>query len=317
MNILKNSNFAPALVLLAGSLWGVIGVFSRRLSGAGFSSPQITALRCLVTALCMLLFLSLCKPSLLKIKLRDLWCFLGTGLLSIVFFNICYFIAIQLTTLSLAGILLYTAPCIVTLLSALFFKEKLTPRKLFALLLAFAGCALSTGVFTGGLLLSLPGLLAGLGSGLGYALYSIFGRVALKKYSSYTVTAWTFFIAALGVLPFAEPHRLFSRLALRPSSIPDALILGVLCTLAPFLLYTLALARIDAGAASIMAFWEPVVGTLLGVFFFEEPFFPQTGIGIAFIFLSLMLLNLPSRKSGGTIRENKFFKERMRSKIPR
>ena len=48
--------------------------------------------------------------NLFKIKLRDLWCFAGTGLLSIVFFNLCYFKEITITSLSVAAILLYTAP---------------------------------------------------------------------------------------------------------------------------------------------------------------------------------------------------------------
>lgn len=75
--------------------------------------------------------------------------FLGTGLCSIVFFNICYFTAIQLTTLSMAAILLYTAPSIVMVLSILLFKEAFTPVKALCLVLAFAGCVLVSGLGVG------------------------------------------------------------------------------------------------------------------------------------------------------------------------
>ena len=40
----------------------------------------------------------------LKIRLRDFWMFIGTGVCSIVFFNIMYFITIERTTLSVAAI---------------------------------------------------------------------------------------------------------------------------------------------------------------------------------------------------------------------
>ena len=73
-------------------------------------------------------------------------------------------------SLSTAAILLYTAPTIVMLLSALFFKEKITPIKLAALVMAFAGCCLVSGLGQGENALSLGGLLFGLGSGVGYAL---------------------------------------------------------------------------------------------------------------------------------------------------
>ncbi len=94
------------------------------------------------------LFLLIFDRKLFVIRLKDLWCFLGTGICSIVFFNFCYFKAITMTSLSVAAILLYTAPAIVMVLSYFLFKEKLTKRKLLALAMTFAGCVLVTGILT-------------------------------------------------------------------------------------------------------------------------------------------------------------------------
>ena len=133
---------ASLLVIAAGICWGIIGVFSKRLSAAGFSPVQITFGRSLVTAVVLTVMLAVKHPEKLRISWRDGWMFLGTGLCSIVFFNICYFIAIELTSLSVAAILLYTAPSIVMVLSVLLFKERFTVRKALALALAFGGqCA--------------------------------------------------------------------------------------------------------------------------------------------------------------------------------
>ena len=102
-------------ILLAGMLWGTMGFWVRELNGRGLVSMDIVFLRSAVTVFIMLAVLLIKDRKLLRIKLKDLWCFAGTGLCSIVFFNFCYFRAIMLTTLSVAAVLLYTAPAFVIL----------------------------------------------------------------------------------------------------------------------------------------------------------------------------------------------------------
>ena len=198
---------APVCVLAAGCLWGIIGLFSNTLRSMGLNPIQITELRSMVAAAGLLIII-LCKDrSQLRIHLRDVWMFLGTGIASIAFFNICYFLCITLSTLSIACTLLYTGPCFVMVLSCIFFHEKFTAKKAAALVLAVGGCAFITGLVSGaagGVSISWQALLSGLGAGLGYGLYSIFGRVALKKYSELTVTFYTFLVTSLSLLPFCH-----------------------------------------------------------------------------------------------------------------
>lgn len=156
-------------------------------------------LRCGVAAVCFGLTLLFTGPAQFKVKLRDLWCFLGSGVVSLLFFTFCYFQAMTLMSLSAAAILLYTAPAIVTLFSALLFKERLTAMKLVAVVLAFLGCALVSGLGSGSMTLSTAGILYGLGAGFGYAMYSIFARFALERgYSSNTINFYSCLLAAVG-----------------------------------------------------------------------------------------------------------------------
>lgn len=104
---------------------------------------------------------------------RDSWLFIGTGLLSLVFFNYCYFRAIDGSSISIAVLLLYTALVFVMLLSLILFGEKFTGRKMLALLATFCGCGLITGIFASKLALTAEAFAFGLASGFGYALYSI------------------------------------------------------------------------------------------------------------------------------------------------
>ena len=191
-------------IIGAAALWGLIGLFVKAIAAQGFSSMQIVALRAMASASCITLVMLWKGLGQLRIALRDIWMFIGTGILSLVFFNFCYFNCIQSSSLAVAALLLYTAPAFVMLMSLLFFGERFTAKKGLALVCTFIGCGFVTGAFDGGLNLTLSGLLYGLGSGFGYALYSIFGKYAVQKYSSLTITAYTFYFALLAAVPLAD-----------------------------------------------------------------------------------------------------------------
>ena len=168
-------------IILAAALWGVIGVFFNLLSGLGFTQMQVVAIRSATAAAALGLYLLVRDRPLFRVRLRDCWCFVGTGVFSLVFFNWCYFTAMELTSLAVAAVLLYTAPMFVMLFSALLFREPIGPRKVVALAMTFAGCLLVAGGFGSGGAVSPRGFFVGLGAGIGYALYSIFSRFALEK----------------------------------------------------------------------------------------------------------------------------------------
>ena len=114
------------LILAAGSLWGTMGVFVDLLTSLGFSTMNAALLRICSAAVMYVIFLLVKDKKLLVIYIRDLWMFLGLGLLSILSLTCFYFLAIQRTSYSIAAILLYTAPVMVSVMSAIFFKESFT-----------------------------------------------------------------------------------------------------------------------------------------------------------------------------------------------
>ena len=134
-------------IVTAAALWGCIGMFLKLLTAAGLSSMEGVAVRSLAACLLYGGFLLVTDPKALRIHPKDWYYFFGTGVCSLLFFNWCYFNAISRSSMSVAAVLLYTAPVFVTLMSALFFHEAITPVKLIALAVTFAGCALVTGLF--------------------------------------------------------------------------------------------------------------------------------------------------------------------------
>ena len=295
---MKNNKYIGSVfVIMAGVLWGLMGLFVRNLDKYGITSMQIVALRAVFTALMMTIVTFLYDRNLFKVKLCDCWCFIGTGICSILFFNFCYFRTITLTSLSAAAVLLYTAPIMVMIMSVFLFKEKLTVQKIIAAVAAFAGCALVTGAADGSMALNAVGVLTGLGSAFGYALYTIFGEYALKRgYNSITITLYTFIFASAGVLPFANLPDLSKKISDNLQVIGWGAVLALVVTVLPYLVYTIGLRTVEAGKASVMATVEPVVATLVGVVAFAEPLSTIGIAGIVLVVISLVMLNIKSEK---------------------
>ncbi|MDZ7716867.1 MAG: EamA family transporter [Balneolaceae bacterium] len=296
MSKFSSNRLAYSYVLLGAALWGIIGIFIDALYLAGFTALQIVTLRVVSAAIMLVFYLSLKDVSLLKIDLKDTFTFVGTGIFSIVFFNWAYFTAIEEVSLSVAVILLYTGPAFVVILSRIIFGEPMTRRKVMALLLTLIGCALVVRLVPlGDEHISWYGLMVGLGSGFGYALYSIFGKHALKKYESLTVITYTFVFASVFLIPISAPGIALSQL----TSVHTWLMilgLGFFPTALAYLLYTTGLSMVESGRASITATIEPVVATLLGVFFFKEILTAYQVLGMLLVLIAVIVIQMRKEK---------------------
>lgn len=277
-------------ILAAGILWGMIGLFNRHLVAGGFTPQTIVQVRNFGGFLLMTLLFLLMDRSIFRIKIRHLPIFIGTGVVSGVLFTLCYFSCQTQCSLAVSAILLYTAPAFVMLMSALFFREPITKRKLLALAAAFLGCIAVSGIFSGGLSVTAGGLLMGIGSAFFYALYSIFARLALTHYQPLTVTYYTFVCAGLASLFVENPMTAFTLLTSSPAIPLLALGLVLLCTVAPFVLYTKGLAQVESGKASILASIEPVAAAVAGIIAFGEPLSAGVLLGLGCILLSVYIL---------------------------
>lgn len=285
-------------IILAAALWGGIGVFFNVLSDVGFTQMQVVAIRVTSAAAALTLYILIRDRSLLRVKLKDCWCFVGTGIISLVFFNWCYFTAIEMTSLAVAAVLMYTSPIFVMLFSAVLFQEKINSTKILALIMTFIGCLFVAGVFSSGDYGFTPlGILIGVGAGIGYALYSIFGRFALEKgYHSITISEYTFVFATLGALPLSRIWESAPLLA-QGETLIGALGIGVICCVFPFILYTQGLSGVETGKAAIMATIEPAVAAVLSFLLYGESLLGFKGIGILMIFAAVILLSHPHKQT--------------------
>ena len=290
-------NKALFAVLAAGTFWGTMGFFARSLYAAGFGPLEVAQTRITTGLVLVGLYILLFNRSQFKIKLKDLWCFLGTGIVSLLLFSTCYFSALNYTSLAVAAILLYTAPFFVMLMSLLLFKEKMNGKKIFALLLAFTGCVLVSGV-GGNEEISWIGILLGLGSGFFYALYSIFGRYAINRgYGAWTMTFYTFLFCSIGCAFLSDWQVIGSSVQTDNSVLLWVLGLGFVTAFLPYVLYSMGLENMESSKASILASVEPVVSALFGVFVFHETLTAWGILGILMVLGAIVVLNVKLKKT--------------------
>lgn len=290
--------FAPLFVLMASICWGSMGIVTRYVADIGFNNRQTAAVRICSAAIILILYLLAVDRKKFRIEKSDFKWFIGTGIGSLLINNLAYAATVQRASLSVAVVLLYTAPFFVMIMSVVFFKEKLTAQKVIALLLSFLGCTLVVGLSGAdagdNALLT---LLIGLCAGFGYSLYSIFGKVLMGKYESLTVTVYTFILASAGTLIIAEPISMMKIVGQNLDKMPVTVIGSVITLALPYVCYSTALKYMESSRASIIASFEVVAASLFGVVLYGEALDLYNILGIACVVAALVLLQIKKKSN--------------------
>jgi DME family drug/metabolite transporter len=287
------------LALVAAGLWATLGLFYRGLAAYGLPLLTIVFFRAAIAALILFALLGWRRPGSLKLQRRD-WLLFGIfGLVGVAAFFVVYIYAIDLSGMGVAAVLMYTAPAWVTLFGALFLGEPLSVLKVGALLLAVGGCALVGRAYDlTSVRLNLPGILAGLGAGLTYGLYTIFSKIAQRRYTAWATLAYALGLGALFMLPLQPPSTLAYVLT-TPPVLFWLLMLGLVPTLGGGVAFNAALRLVPASNASIVATVEPAIAALLGWAFLSERLEAVQVLGAGLILVAVVILQA---SGGGTAR---------------
>lgn len=280
-----------AAALSAGILWGFLGFFVRELSDAGFSTLQMTCVRYIIVAVAIGGFIFTRHRRMLEIDRQDLILFAVMGIGGTLLNSVFFMESMTRISLSLATVLQYISPFIVVVISVPLFKEKLTASKVIALVVAFLGCILCTGLISDPGSLDLIGISLAIASGLLYSLYTLGSKVAARKGRHIpTVLLYTAIFCAVTLMPFADLPDVVGTLISSPRDLALMLGLGIGLTLLPFGLYNLGISLMEAGKAAIISFSEPLAATVIGFVLFHESVTPEAVVGMALILISLAMM---------------------------
>ena len=280
-------------ILIAGILWGSIGLFVNLLKAQG-AGPQSIAFLRLGTAALLLVPVMLTSGGIrmFRIPRRGLLACAALGIFSQALFNISYNVSIQNVGVATASVLLYSSPIFVCVMSKIFFRETIGRVKRIALLINICGCILTVtnGDFSA-ISFSVLGASAGILAGFLYALMTIISKAATEDYHPLTVLFYSFIFGAAVIALAANPwENLTEVMSLR--LILTAFGYGLIPTVGSYIFYLRGLrCGLETSKVPVIASIETVVAALIGILIFQEAVGPFKLLGIACVLASIAIMN--------------------------
>lgn len=195
------------------------------------------------------------------------------------------------------ALLTASSPVFTFLCARLLLQEKITLRKLLALLLSIIGMVTVIG-FSGREAINPRGSFFLVIAAITWALLSVYVKKASSRYSSLTITNYAILFALLFTSPVAlwEMQTQVPRLFANPLVWLGTLYIGIVSTALAFFLWNKGMDLLDAGVGSLFLCFQPIVGSLLGWLLLNEVLDAGFFIGAALIIGGLLIVSFPKGK---------------------
>jgi drug/metabolite transporter (DMT)-like permease len=279
-----------AAVIVAALLWASCGTAGKALFNAGMPPFVLVQTRVSLASLIMVTFLAAWRPSLLRIRTRDIGFFLVFGSVFMALMQLSYFQAISRIQVAAAILVQYLAPVLVAAYSMAFWHERATARKLIALVLSIAGCYLVVGGYSLALLsMNRAGILWALLSALAFASTTLLGEKGMQRYNPWASLAYALLFAALSLNAVQRPLQI-ATMAYTLGQWAAIFYIVVFGTLIPFGLYLLGVNYIRSTRTIITATLEPIAAAFMAFFLLGEVLSPLQLAGGASVIMAIVLL---------------------------
>ncbi len=269
----KHSLYGLTAGLTAAAIWGAMYVVSKVVMETIQPFTLITSRLLLGIAV---LYFVIIKRGGMKITRRSFWQVFWVGTIGYGISLGFQFVGTKLSTAANGSLVTSATPAFVLLFAAVVLGEKITPRRLAALGIATLGVVavidprtaqLESDLFWGNISLVLAAIT--------WALYSVLIRKVTREVDVLT----TSMVAFVGGLVVSVPLSMleiskFGVGQITPAILAGILFLGIISTALAMFLWNTAFAELPAGVASLTFFAQPVVGTILGVFFLGDQITP-------------------------------------------
>ncbi len=281
------------LVSLASSLWAISGISGEILfKKFNFSSNWLVSTRTLISGILLFLIVifiekkSVLKP--LKNK-RDCAGIILFGTAGMYLVQYTYFKTIELSNVSFATILQFTAPFFIFIYESIKNKKVPAVSTVILLFMTILGVVFiaTKGNFSN-LSVSLEALLLGVISAIMIAFYSTYPKKLLKKYGSITVVGWGMIIGSIISNVIHPIWKIEGNV--NAKSMIQVIIVVILGTSIAYLIYIASLNYISSSLAGILTAFEPVLAAILSVAIFGLKFSFIEIVGFVLVFVSIFIL---------------------------
>lgn len=295
------SNQLKGVLMAAGSagLWGLMGIFTRVLSAADYTSLEVAYLRCLLTGIGLLAFHGLLHPQVLRTDRRGVGISLLFGALTYTIGFLSYAFSVQRIPVAMAAVLSFMSPVWVCLIGLAVFKERIQARQAVSIGCCLLGAVLITNLLGSRDLRFDPlGMLGGVMNGVGIAMQVSVPRYFADRYSRDTMLTYGF-AGAAGFMALFADHGKILRSFTAPGGLAvlgSVLALGIPCTLIANICFVKSSCYIKPAATCILAALEVVVSTVVGAVMFRETLTPVQLLGGVIIVAASLGMELLGRK---------------------
>jgi drug/metabolite transporter (DMT)-like permease len=274
------------MLIVATATWGsafIAGKFAVK----SFEPATVAFLRFLGASILLFPLMWIMEKNRKKPTLKDYGLFAVLGLTGIALYNICFFVATKHAPVIKSSLFIASNPVLIVLLSGLFLKEKITKNNIIGMVIALTGVVF---IITDGHILTLfklgfePIDFVLLGAVISWALYSVVGKVVLKKYSSVESTTYAVAFGTLFLLPFAMFETTWQDVQQANMTTWLSIAhMSVFVTVISFIMYYYGIKEVGAAKASIFINVMPVSAVLMATIFLGETFTWAHGVGAAFV----------------------------------
>ncbi|WP_335501070.1 DMT family transporter [Neobacillus drentensis] len=284
---MKNKQWLTyGMLIFATATWGSAFI-AGKIAVQSFEPATVAFLRFLGAAILLFPIMWLTEKNRKKPTLKDYGLFAVLGLTGIALYNICFFIATKHAPVIKSSLFIASNPVLIVLLSGIFLKEKITKNHIIGMVIALLGV---TCIITDGHVLTLFKFgfdsidIVLLGAVISWALYSVVGKVVLKKFSSVESTTYAVAFGTLFLFPFALKETTWQDVQHADFSTWVAIAhMSIFVTVVAFIMYYYGIKEIGAAKASIFINVMPVSAVLMATIFLNETFTLAHGIGAAFV----------------------------------
>lgn len=279
-------------IIAAALMWASSGTAGKALFESGITPFELVQVRVTFSAVLMTALFAVFSPRIMKIRVRDIPYFLLLGGVAMALVQITYFYAISKIQVAAAILLQYLAPIPIALFSIIFWKERLTPLKTAAIVLAFGGCYLVVGGYNLQFLhMNRFGIMGGLASAVCFASYSLLGERGMHRYNPWTVLYYAITFAALS-WHIAYPPFHYITAGYTWVQWGWMSYIAVIGTFLPFGLYFVGINYVRSTRASITATLEPISAGLIAFVVLGEVMELLQILGGVLVISAIVLLQL-------------------------
>jgi drug/metabolite transporter (DMT)-like permease len=281
-------------LLLTALFWG--GTFvAGRLVTQNVGPYSIAFLRFTIASILLLLLTWRIEGKLPKLKKSQIMPVILLGITGIFIYNIMFFKGLKIIEAGRASLIIATCPIFITICSAIFLKEKISPVKVLGIVISVCGAiiVISKGninrVFEGGL---------GLGEFyifccvLSWVAYSLIGKAVMNNLSPLASVSYSSVVGAVALSVPAFFEGLAQNIASQ-SAIDWLCIsyLGVFGTVIGFVWYYQGVERIGPTKAGLFINFVPISAILCAFFILREPITPSLAAGAVLVVSGVYLTN--------------------------